>query len=138
MQDYRIVRSELSSRFKVQTVPVTTATATENRIVRQEPEAGSRITEGMTVLLYYSIGPEAEKVIYNFPDFSGMTELEVKYYVETHELNLVEIRYEYSEDVASGRVISSSVSAGPQPKLTPISIVFSLGVDPEKILPVEN
>ena len=92
----------------------------------------------MTVILYYSIGPEAEKVIYNFPDFSGMTELEVKYYVETHELNLVEIRYEYSEDVASGRVISSSVSAGPQPKLTPISIVFSLGVDPEKILPVEN
>ena len=138
MQDYRIVRSELSSKFKVQTVPVTTATATENKIVRQEPEAGSRITEGMTVILYYSIGPEAEKVIYNFPDFSGMTELEVKYYVETHELNLVEIRYEYSEDVASGRVISSSVSAGPQPKLTPISIVFSLGVDPEKILPVEN
>ena len=104
-------------------------------ILRTDPAAGSKITEGMKVTVYYSAGPKASEITYEFPNFEGMTVNEVRNRIELAGLNLVEVRYEFSDTVEKGRVISSSVSAGRKPLLTPLRLVISKGVDPSTLPP---
>lgn len=136
MEDYRTVRLKLIDQgYEVEMVPVKSSAVDSCLILKTEPAAGSKIVDGMKVTVYYSTGPKATDVIYTFPAFEGMSINEAVYYIDTHELNVVSVRYEYSATVPAGSIISSSVSAGPKPKLTPISFVISKGIDPSTILP---
>lgn len=139
MGDYRVVGAKLADQgFRVELIPVTSSAVESSLILKTEPAAGSKILEGMEVKIYYSASPKAASLIYIFPQFLGMTEADAVYYVETQELNLVSLKYEYSDTVEAGRVIFSSVSKGPQPKLTPLSLVISLGVDPSTQIPTPS
>ncbi|MBQ8399640.1 MAG: Stk1 family PASTA domain-containing Ser/Thr kinase [Clostridia bacterium] len=136
MEDYRTVRLQLIDQgYEVEMIPVTSSAVDSCLILKTEPAAGSKVVEGMKVTVYYSTGPKATDVIYTFPQFVGMSLNQVVYYIDTYQLNVVSVRYEYSATVSAGAVISSSVSAGPKPKLTPISLVISKGVDPSTVIP---
>ncbi len=136
MQDYRQVRLILEEKgYEVILVPVSSSAADSCLILKTEPAAGEHLPQDGKVTLYYSAGLNAQDVIYNFPNFVGMSEMSVKYYVETYKLNLVSVRYVYSDTVEAGRVISCSINPGPKPRLTPLSVVISLGMDPDKIPP---
>lgn len=136
MDDYRVIGAKLADQgFKVELVPVESAALESSLILRTVPSAGSKMTEGMTVTIYYSASPKASTLIYTFPKFEGMIERDAVYYVESNGLNLVSVKYEYSDTVEKGKIIFSSVSKGPQPKLTPLSLVVSLGVDPSTQIP---
>ncbi len=136
MQDYRIVHQKLvDAGYKVVLQEVISSAVDSCLIIETVPPAGSKTTEGMTVTLRYSAGPDADKVIYYFPEFVGKTEREAAEYISSYGLNLVSVEYVYSNDVSEGTVISCSVSKGPKPILTPIKLVISLGIDPNNILP---
>lgn len=134
MADYRVIGAKLADQgFKVELIPVKSSALESALILKTEPAAGSKVYDGMTVRIYYSASPNATSIVYNFPEFEGMSETDATYYVDTHELNLISVKYEYSDTVEKGKVIFSSVSKGPKPKLTPLSLVVSLGVDPDTI-----
>ena len=134
MEDYRTVRLILLDRgYEVEMIPVQSSAVDSCLILRTEPAAGSKVTEGMKVTVYYSAGPKASEITYEFPNFEGMTVTEVRNRVELSGLNLVEVSYEFSDTVEKGRVISSNVTAGVKPLLTPLRLVISKGVDPSTV-----
>ena len=136
MEDYRVIGAKLADQgFKVELIPVESTALASSLILKTEPAAGSKMLEGMSVKIYYSASPKASTLIYTFPEFEGMTERDAVCYVESYGLNLISLKYEYSDTVEKGKIIISSVSKGPQPTLTPLSLVVSLGVDPSTQIP---
>jgi serine/threonine-protein kinase len=136
MEDYRTVRLVLLDKgYEVEMVPIESSAVDSCLILRTDPAAGSKITEGMKVTVYYSAGPKASEITYEFPNFEGMTVNEVRNRIELSGLNLVEVRYEFSDTVEKGRIISSSIPAGRKPLLTPLRLVISKGVDPSTLPP---
>lgn len=137
MKDYRQIRQILLDKgYDVIMEPVENSAVQSCLIIETVPGAGSKITEGMTVTVRYSAGPNAEKLMYTFPDFVGMAEQEVADYVKLQGLNLVKVERVYSDDMQEGRVISCSITPGPKPRLTPLSVVISKGPDPDKAVPL--
>lgn len=136
MEDYRQIRLILLDKgYDVEMIPVESSAVDSCLILKTEPAAGSKITEGMKVKVYYSAGPNATSITYEFPNFEGMTVTEVRDRIELAGLNLVEVRYEYSDTVEQGKVISSSVAPGRKPLLTPLKLVISKGIDPDTVVP---
>ncbi len=133
MMDYREVRLILLEQgYTVVLVPVESSAVDSCMILRTEPAAGDHLPADNKVTVYYSLGVNAEKVMHTFPNFVGMSEVSVKSYVKSYGLNLSSVSYAYSDTVEAGKVISSNVASGPRPKLTPLVLVISLGVDPNK------
>ncbi|MBQ9468162.1 MAG: protein kinase [Clostridia bacterium] len=131
MKDYRQTRLYLIDQgFDVRIEAVKDSGVEKNMIIRTEPAQGSKITEGMTVVLYYSAGPTAADAIFTFPDFVGMSEGDAAGIIEKYGLNLVSVTRVYSDTFDAGTVISCSVVKGPKPRLTPLSFTVSLGRDP--------
>lgn len=131
MEDYRITRLTLIDQgYNVRLEPVLNSGVEKNMVIRTDPVPGSKVTDVKNVVLYYSSGPTAASSIYTFPDFVGMSESAVKKLIVSNGLNLVSVSRSYSDTVPAGMIISSSVQKGPKPRLTPISLVVSLGRSP--------
>lgn len=131
MEDYRQIRLILLDKgYEVEMVAVESSAVDSCMILKTDPAPGSKVVEGMKVTVYYSAGPKATDITYEFPDFAGMTVSEVRNRIELSGLNLVEVVYEYSDTVEAGRVIASNIVPGRKPLLTPLKIVISKGVDP--------
>ena len=113
----------ISGREISETVPA-------NMVLRQGVDAGSVVEKGTEVDLYISAAPEIEVEPGLMPDRSYYTEAEAQSALdnlgaETH------VEYEYSNDVAEGLVIRSSIGYGePLPENEPVTLYVSKGPDP--------
>ena len=113
----------ISGREVSETVPA-------NMVLRQGVDAGSVVEKGTEVDLYISAAPEIEVEPGLMPDLSYYTEAEAQSALdnlgaETH------VEYEYSNDVAEGLVIRSSIGYGePLPENEPVTLYVSKGPDP--------
>ena len=113
----------ISGREISETVPA-------NMVLRQGVDAGSVVEKGTEVDLYISAAPEIEVEPGLMPDLSYYTEAEAQSALdnlgaETH------VEYEYSNDVAEGLVIRSSIGYGePLPENEPVTLYVSKGPDP--------
>ena len=100
----------------------------EGYAISTDPAAGSKAKAGDTVVIYISQGQEEKTV--EVPDLSGLTEQTAKGSLETNNLTLGNVSYEFNSDVASGLVIRQSVPAKTEVKEgTTIDIVISNGAE---------
>ena len=105
-------------------------TVSANMVLRQGIDAGSVVEKGTEVDLYISAAPGIEVEPGLMPDLSYYTEAEAQSALdnlgaETH------VEYEYSDDVAEGLVIRSSIGYGePLPENEPVTLYVSKGPDP--------
>ncbi len=98
----------------------------EGYVIRTDPEPGTTMKVGDTVIIYVSSGQELEYI--ETPKFEGCTETEVMQMLEEYKLNLGDVRSEHSDTVPAGHCISQSRAIGEQiPIGTKISFVMSLG-----------
>ncbi len=74
-------------------------------VVRTMPGAGSRVDAKTSVLYYISTGPAEAQL----PAFRGMSEDDARTLLAEQHIGLDDPRYVFTEDVASGQVISVSV-----------------------------
>jgi len=99
----------------------------EDRVIGQDPEAGTELEEGATVALTVSAGPGTEAV----PDVEGQRVAEARSALEQAGFE-TRTRREFSDDVASGRVISTTPPGGTQAERgTRVTLVVSRG--PEQV-----
>ena len=99
-------------------------TVKENRVMRQSPEAGTKVNKNSSVTYILSAGPETLEI----PDVKGMLEGEA-----TATLNnagfLVTSDYQPDANVPQGAVISQTPAAGERGKEnTTVNLVISTGV----------
>jgi len=101
----------------------------EGYIIKTEPQAGTVLSAGSTVTMYVSRGAKVEKV--KIPDFVGKTESEAYKLLISEKLVLGEVRYENSDEVPKGRIISQSREADSEGyrNVTKIDFVVSSGVE---------
>ncbi len=95
-------------------------------VIRTEPEAGTTMRVGDSVILYVSSGQDIEYV--PTPDFYKCDEDAVMQMLEWNGLELGDVTFEPSDTVSKGCVIRQSRAAtSPVPKGTKIDFVMSLG-----------
>lgn len=100
----------------------------EGMAISTDPKAGSKAKAGDTVVIYISQGQEEKTV--EVPDLAGLTEATAKGSLETYNLTLGNVSYEFNSEVASGLVIRQSVPAKTEVKEgTTIDIVISNGAE---------
>ncbi len=100
----------------------------EGMAIYTDPAGGTKAKAGDTVVIYVSQGQEEKTV--EVPDLSGLTESTAKGSLETYNLKLGNVSYEFNSDVASGLVIRQSVPAKTEVKEgTTIDIVISNGAE---------
>ena len=97
-------------------------TVDKDRVARQDIAPGTKVAKDTTITYYLSLGPEGSEV----PNVVGQREGSATSTLENAGFN-VATDYDYSNDVASGLVISQSPSSGKQPAGTTVNIVVSLG-----------
>ncbi len=101
----------------------------EGYVIRTDPEPGTTMKVGQTVIIYVSSGQELEYI--ETPKFEGCSETEVMQMLEEYKLNLGDVRSEHNDTVPAGHCISQSRAIGEQiPIGTKISFVMSLGPKP--------
>ena len=104
----------------------TNATIPEGAAVRTDPEAGSEVDAGSSVLLVVSRGPKQVAV----PDITGLTATEAVNELEGAELTAGSASQAFSDTVAAGAVIRSDPAAGVTVDVgTTVDYVVSLGVE---------
>lgn len=105
----------------------------QGQVMRTEPAGGTSVRTGSTVTLYVSLGPPPVPV----PDLTRMTIAQAKAALAKAHLSLDSaIAHKYSDTIATGHVISQSVSApGDAPRGSAIAITVSKGPTP---VPVPN
>ena len=97
----------------------------ENRVARQSPAAGTKVSKGSTVTYYLSAGVETTAV----PDVVGSLEGAAQTTL-TNAGFTVTVDYESSSTVAEGHVISQSPAAGEKAKPgASVNIVVSQGAN---------
>ena len=93
-------------------------------VISQSPDAGTKLTDGMTVTLTVSRGAQAVSV----PSVLGQDQQSAQSTLSSYGLSLGKVSSDYSDSVAEGKVISQSISAGKQVEAgTSVDIVVSLG-----------
>ncbi len=103
-------------------------TVEEGCVISTDPSAGTKAKAGDTVVIYVSQGAEEKTV--EVPDLSGLSEAAAKGALETNNLTLGNVTYEFNSDVAAGLVIRQSVSAKTEVKEgTTVDIVVSNGAE---------
>ncbi len=99
-------------------------------VISQTPDAGSSITEGMTVTLTISRGAQLVSV----PSVVGETEESARNKLTSYGLTIGSVSSSYSDSVAEGKVISQSISSGKQVESgTSVDLVISLGKKTEYV-----
>lgn len=101
-------------------------------ITRTSPEAGTKLLRNATLHAWVSLGPER----YEVPKLAGMLRDEAAAALQTQHLAVGSVSEAFAEDVAAGRVVSSSQQAGAMlKKNTKIDLVVSKGPKP---IPISN
>ncbi len=104
----------------------------QGKIAKQEPLAGSIIDEGSTVSVSLSKGKE--KVI--IPVLTSLKLEEAQNKIISSGLAIGEIKYEISNQISEGKIISSDPQAGKEvEKGTPINLVVSIKEKSRKVIP---
>ena len=99
----------------------------KGKIIRADFEEGSSVPTGATVNLFISLGTNKVEV----PDVVGKTKDEAKKALEDASLKLGEVKEEYNEEVAEGKVISQTVKKGTSVERdSSVSITISKGKEP--------
>lgn len=103
-------------------------------VISQSILAGERVEEGEVIDLLVSLGPEMATV----PDFIGLEEESARELIESSNLRLGNITYEYDEDVEEGHVIGQSIETGDTVDPgTSIDLTVSLGAPTEPLGPYD-
>lgn len=121
-QDYRTAQAELEKEYNVQVElgdRVFSDTIEEDRIVSTDPVAGTPLTEGQTVILYVSKGPEV--TTFPMPNLIGLTEEQANEALAQQDLELGSAITVASSERA-GTVIYQSVKA--QTEVAPGTVVY--------------
>jgi eukaryotic-like serine/threonine-protein kinase len=101
-------------------------------VIRQDPRAGNALQEGEAVHLWISEGPEVAMVI--MPNTVGVELESARTTLTQLNLNIGELREEFSNEYVEGRVISQSVPAGREvAETTTIILTVSKGVEEMEI-----
>ncbi|MBI2267084.1 MAG: Stk1 family PASTA domain-containing Ser/Thr kinase [Armatimonadetes bacterium] len=96
-----------------------------DRVLSQVPGAGETVTRGHTIRVV--ISKKAGRI--EVPDVAGMTEKQAQAFLSRIGLSLVISRWEPSDSVPEGRIVSQAPASGtPTPKGSPVSVVISQGV----------
>jgi serine/threonine protein kinase/beta-lactam-binding protein with PASTA domain len=125
--EYRNAESDLIKKgLQVsETIKETSDTVLKDNVIRTDPPAGSTLTEGDSVVLYVSLGPEVLKVM--MPDLVGRTEEAAKLAIANAKLNEGQITLVESESPA-GEVVWQSIQPGIEvDEGTPVSLHISIG-----------
>ncbi len=127
VQDSRMVVSELRKMgLRVKVENVASEVYEIGHVIRTEPEAGTVVQEGDTVVIYVNQGVETVKTA--VPDFFGCSEAVAYIKLMENKLNVGEITYVRSDEPA-GTVLEQSVEALTQqvPLYTAIDLTVSGG-----------
>jgi len=127
VQDSRMVASELRKMgLLVKVESVSSEVYEIGHVIRTEPEAGTVVQEGDTVVIYVNQGVDTVKTA--VPDFFGCSEAEAYIKLMENKLNVGEITYVKSDEPA-GTVLEQSVEAMTQqvPLYTAIDLTISGG-----------
>ena len=115
-----------SAGFDVKFEYIYSDTVEKDKVVKQDPEGGSKVPEGTTITLYISEGKEVKEAI--VPELKNMTLSEVQIILKENNLKLGSVTKEYHDTVPSGLVISQDYKKGDKvPEGTAINITISLG-----------
>ena len=102
----------------------------EGYVIRTEPEAGTPLEEGQTVMLYISLGPKTKKR--DMPNVVGQSLETAKVILDKQELDLnVKEIEEVSSEVEEGYVIRTLPATG-EPLKTGDTVVIYVSKGPEK------
>lgn len=136
IMDYRVAGNDAEKLgLRCEYRQVASDTVEVGYVLYTEPAARSEVTEGSTLVIYYSAGAKIQKV--DVPVLTGLTPKEA-YKKMNGNFRVGEVTYEYSDTVAEGLIISQSIPSGTQAvKGTTINFVLSLGPEPV-ITPPEN
>lgn len=108
--EYRMVQNELR---ELGLKPVTTHefndTVKLGYVIKTEPSSGTELVAGDSVTLFVSKGPDIKYV--SVPDFLGMTEEKAMSMLTSNDLSLGSVKYEPSDTVEKGKIISQSRTA---------------------------
>ena len=126
MLEYRAVQLKAEKLgFKCVLKGIASEEVEMNYVIYTEPAAGSEITYGSTLTIYYSIGSSLEKI--DMPVLTELTPTEA-YARMNGNFRVGQVTYEYSDTVPEGKIISQSIEAGTKAvKGTKIDFVISRG-----------
>ncbi|MBR5253084.1 MAG: Stk1 family PASTA domain-containing Ser/Thr kinase [Clostridia bacterium] len=109
VMDYRVADSAIRKLgLKVKIEHVTSDTHEIGFVVRTDPEAGTKVQEGDSVILYVSQGTDTIKT--QVPNFVGLNEAETLLALMKNDLEIGNVTYVKSDDTA-GLVLTQSVDA---------------------------
>ena len=115
-----------SYQLRVSTEYVYSDSVVKGNVISTNPSHSSMVSQGDTVLLSVSMGPEFVSVI--MPDLRNLTEEEAKFKIESSGLIVGKIEKAHSSEIVEGRVISQSLEKGGTVKQgTTVDFVVSLG-----------
>lgn len=107
----------------------------EGEVIKTDPAAGEKVSKDTEVIMTVCKGSEKVSV----PDVVGKKDADAQSAIKSAGLKVSKVTYEYDDDVAKGKVISQSESAGK--KVSPgtgVEIVVSNGKKPEEKVAVPN
>lgn len=109
VMDYRVADSAIRKLgLKVKIEHVTSDTHEIGFVVRTEPEAGAKVQEGDSIILYVSQGTDTIKT--TVPKFVGLNEAEALLALMKNDLQIGKVTYVKSDDTV-GLVLTQSVEA---------------------------
>lgn len=107
----------------------------EGEVISTSPSAGEEVAKESEVIMKVSKGTEKIKV----PDVEGDKESDAKKTLKDAGLSITSTTYDYDDEVAKGRVVSQSISAGTRVDSgTGIELVISNGKKPDEKVKVPN
>jgi len=116
-----------NARLTLTTDKAYSETVKSGNVISSDPPAGEKVLGGSSVHAIISQGPER----YAVPKLAGLTLDEATVALDDVHLTVGDVTQQYSEKVASGKVISAGESAGAMVKPgTPVDLVVSQGPKP--------
>ena len=130
--EYRTAKLELGKLgLKVEEFGVYDDTVLQYYTIRTEPEAGTVLSRGDTVKLFYSLGPEVEYV--TIPSFIGYTADEAIDVLNELGLTYGKITYDYTDLYVKGEIFSQSKAVGSKAAAgSEIDFVVCIGSESER------
>ena len=133
VEDARRMLNELNLNLDIQIQPQADDEVEKDRVIEQDPVENTQLSQGQTVTLTVSTGPEETMVV--VPRFIGQ---DINYVMsnmigtDENQYNLdVTLKEEYSETVAANEVTQQSINPWTQvAEGTAITLTYSLGPDP--------
>lgn len=132
-------REKIGDKFKIEVEEEYSSDYSSGMVISQDPESDTELEEGKTIKLVVSKGARTQQETkISVPDVTGKRESTAKSKLTSAGLN-VSVKTEYSDEVASGKVISQSPESGNRvSKNTTVTIIVSKGQKPETKVSVPN